>query len=285
MDSPTFQFSTDDFERLIWDAALDPYAKLVALAIRQHMNHKTRAGNPGILRLAKMCGIVDERTIRRCIADISRVLGVEVTPGAGDPPHPMQKPPTWDVPRTPINPHKNLYTAGAQKDGAANGKAHHPKKARSKRAPIVSYTLDFEEFWQNFRDLMERAGGTAKKNRNNMPKPDAFEAWLALSTEDRHLAKAVLPDYARSAGEWMVYASKYLSKGIYRNFAEDTARKDERRLALVTEFFMRKREWGQNMVDLLGQPPGHPECTLPQDFISKARAMAEISTNGAGYHG
>ena len=43
MASPTFQFGKDDFERLIWDAALDPHTKVVALAIRWHMT--TRRAN------------------------------------------------------------------------------------------------------------------------------------------------------------------------------------------------------------------------------------------------
>jgi hypothetical protein len=130
------------------------------------------------------------------------------------------------------------------------------KNGRSKQAPIVSYTLDFEEFWRAYRDLMDRAGGAARKNRNNMPKPETYTAWLALNENERRLARDVLEDYARAAGEWMVYASKYLSQGIFRNYAEDASRQDERDLTLVAEFFMRKREWGQNMFDALGQPPG-----------------------------
>ena len=85
MASPTFQFGKDDFERLIWDAALDPHTKVVALAIRWHMNHKTRQCNPSVSRLARMCGIRDERTLRRCIKDIARVLGVEIIPVNGKP--------------------------------------------------------------------------------------------------------------------------------------------------------------------------------------------------------
>jgi hypothetical protein len=330
MSSHTFQFTTDEFERLIWDAGIDTHTKTVALAIRFHMNHKTRSCNPSIPRLAKMCRC-DERTVRRCVKDIERVLGIKITAAEGkshqfelqvfntadaivrmlEQPEWKQsywllftrdalegivsgfrdalaakdaQPPSSDVPRTSKNLYKNSYTVDAAANGAVNGKAHHSKRQRLKRAPAISYTLDFEEFWQAYRDLMERAGGAARKNRNNMPKPETYAAWFALDDNDRRLARDVLEDFAREAGEWMVYASRYLSQGIFRNYAEEITRKRERDLTLVAEFFMRKREWTENMVDALGHPPGHPECRLTPDLIKTARALAELGEKGAAGH-
>lgn len=354
MDSATFQFDTDQYERLIWDAGIDTTAKTVALAIGFHLNHKTRSCNPSIPKLAKMCRC-DERTVKRCIKIIKRVLGIEVeladgksntfklrifetadeiarmlvqeewkrsywlvfkkteleemvsqfrsalspsepaSPnvppaldvppalGAVDPPQWVQQPPSLDVPRTSINLLRTSFTADAA-NGALNGKAHQPKKTRSpgsrKKQP-AAYAEDFEEFWTAYRALMERAGGKAKENRNNMSKPATNTAWLALSDGDRRLARAVLPEYSRSAGQGMKHANNYLALGIFRNFAEDATRKSDGKLKLIAEYLMNQRQWDRDMIGSFGPPPGHPDCSLADDVIKGARAIAELSQNAA----
>jgi hypothetical protein len=76
------QLTKDYFERLIWDSGLDPAGKLVALAIKWHINSRTNEAFVGVRRLSDMVGR-DERTIRRYLKDIQRVLGVDIvaTPG------------------------------------------------------------------------------------------------------------------------------------------------------------------------------------------------------------
>ena len=64
------QFSKDDFEKLVWDSRLDSTTKLVALALKWHINNKSNEAFVGVKRLSYMVGR-DERTIRRCLSNCS----------------------------------------------------------------------------------------------------------------------------------------------------------------------------------------------------------------------
>ena len=76
------QFSKDDFEKLVWDSPSNSTTKLVALALKWHINNKSNEAFVGVKRLSYMVGR-DERTIRRCLKTIERVLCIDILPAEG----------------------------------------------------------------------------------------------------------------------------------------------------------------------------------------------------------
>jgi len=133
---------------------------------------------------------------------------------------------------------------------------------------------------------MQQAGGKAATNRNQMAKADTFTAWDGLTDNERAAAKASLPAYAHDAGQYMRYASKYLAGRIFDNYAEAEAQRADVKATLVAEYLAQKRPWDRDMIDACGDPPGHPNCTLPAELIDRAQVLARGMLNGAGaYHG
>src|SRR5262245_45073128 len=76
------QLTVEQMEKLTWEGRFESSAKLIALAIKSHVNWRTRQACVSIPRLAYMCNC-DERTVRRHLPDIQRVLGVEIIPQDG----------------------------------------------------------------------------------------------------------------------------------------------------------------------------------------------------------
>jgi len=166
------------------------------------------------------------------------------------------------------------------------GKAHPQKKTPSKGSrkaqTPVAYPQDFEEFWCAYRVAMQEAGGKAISNRNKMPKPDAAAAWAALAERQKAAAKAVLPAYARDAGQYMRYACNYLSGRIFENYAEAETLRADVKATHLAEYLARKRPWDRDMIDAYGEPPGHPNCTMSPEFIERATVISRGMPNGAG---
>jgi hypothetical protein len=76
------QFTAEQFEKITWDTRFESNAKLIALAVKSHINWRTRQACVSIPRLAYMCNC-DQRTVRRYLPDIQRVLGIEIVPQDG----------------------------------------------------------------------------------------------------------------------------------------------------------------------------------------------------------
>lgn len=71
------QLTKYEFEKLLWNARVDPLTKLIAKAIIYHMGQKNSACALSVRRIAYMCG-VDERTIRYHLKPLEKMLGVEI---------------------------------------------------------------------------------------------------------------------------------------------------------------------------------------------------------------
>jgi hypothetical protein len=73
----TRQLTKHEYEKLLWDARVEPLTKLIGKAIIYHMGKGNHQCALSVKRIAYMCG-VEERTIRYHLKPIQELLGIEI---------------------------------------------------------------------------------------------------------------------------------------------------------------------------------------------------------------
>jgi hypothetical protein len=157
-----------------------------------------------------------------------------------------------------------------------------PKPSRKNAPP--KYTEAFEAFWKAYPD-----------KRNNS-KPNAFEQWRKLSSEDQDRAKSALPHYAaflRSKPDTpCVHAERYLKWRRFDGYLEQRQQPeteaawwlDPKKVEQVTDAQWRgsiaKHANGIWPPDKLGPAPGNPRCVVPKHIVTELRLTERYTDKG-----
>lgn len=156
----------------------------------------------------------------------------------------------------------------ARPNGSPNGnpitqkpEARGQKKEKRASAPS-SYPDDFEAFWRDYPDI------------TNNSKRKACESWLALSDDDRAMAKAALPAYAaflaKPNAPPCAHATTYLNQRRFETLRPIPTGPDipgeVALFAASTDDRQRRRRW-QRVVG--GPCPDEDGCRAPPDLLAE----------------
>jgi hypothetical protein len=127
----------------------------------------------------------------------------------------------------------------------------------------ITYSEEFEKFWEAY--------GKPK----NASKPNAQKEFVRLSKDDQKLAVSAIPQYKKSAGDYVKHPERYLKFRIFENFKSAeivTLVRDPIVYLNYTEASLRLRirrylEGRLPWPDEFGWPPDDDRCDLPKDIL------------------